>query len=197
MQQRHPGLRLLALLGSQATGTAHEDSDWDLGMLADPGLDLLGLRADLVDRLGTDRVDLVDLTSASAGRSSVTSTGSPTSCRWTRLTCCRRPRRRTPSSYTSGKAVQITIDLGVSWCVRAGLGAPPTYGDAFRRLASAGRLDPALADRLVRAVGLRNLVVDAYADLDLARVHEAALTGPGDLRAFAVVLAAATVPRDG
>lgn len=92
------------------------------------------------------------------------------------------------------QAVQITIDLGVSWCVRAGLGAPPTYGDAFRRLASAGRLDPALADRLVRAVGLRNLVVHAYADLDLVRVHEAAVTGPADLRAFAFVLAAATLP---
>ena len=85
------------------------------------------------------------------------------------------------------QAVQITIDLALSWCVRAGLGAPPTYGDAFRRLAAAGWLDAALAARLVRAVGLR-LVVHSYADLDLARVHEAARTGPADLRAFAATL---------
>ena len=86
------------------------------------------------------------------------------------------------------QAVQITIDLALSWCVRAGLGAPPTYGDAFRRLAGAGWLDDALAARLVRAVGLRNLVVHSYADLDLVRVHEAARTGPADLRVFAAAL---------
>ena len=86
------------------------------------------------------------------------------------------------------QAVQITIDLALSWCVRAGLGAPPTYGDAFRRLAATGWLDAALAARLVRAVGLRNLVVHSYADLDLVRVHEAARTGPADLRAFAAAL---------
>jgi len=86
------------------------------------------------------------------------------------------------------QAVQITIDLALSWCVRAGLGAPPTYGDAFRRLAAAGLLDKALAERLVRAVGLRNLVVHAYADLDQQRVHEAAPSGPPDLLSFAAAL---------
>jgi uncharacterized protein YutE (UPF0331/DUF86 family) len=88
------------------------------------------------------------------------------------------------------QAVQLTIDLAVAWCVRAGLGAPPTYGDAFRRLAAHGYLDGALAGRLVRAVGLRNVVVHAYADLDLAVVHAAAVTGPADLRAFAAALLA-------
>ena len=86
------------------------------------------------------------------------------------------------------QAVQMTIDLAVSWCVRAGLGAPPSYGEAFRRLASHGQLDTALAERLVRAVGLRNVVVHAYTDLDLAIVHGVARTGPADLRAFAAAL---------
>ncbi len=86
------------------------------------------------------------------------------------------------------QAVQMTIDLAVSWCVRAGLGAPPSYGEAFRRLAADGRMDPDLADRLVRAVGLRNIVVHAYTDLDLAVVHAAATTGPADLRGFAAAL---------
>lgn len=95
------------------------------------------------------------------------------------------------------QAVQITIDLGVSWCVRAGSGVPATYGDAFRRLAAAGGLDRGLADRLVRAVGLRNLVVHAYADLDLVPVHAPARTGPADLRAFAVALLAAWSPAGG
>jgi uncharacterized protein YutE (UPF0331/DUF86 family) len=86
------------------------------------------------------------------------------------------------------QSVQITIDLALSWCVRAGLGAPPTYGDAFRRLAAEGLLDDDLAGRLVRAVGFRNLVVHAYAGIDLGRVHEAARNGPDDLRSFVATL---------
>ena len=89
------------------------------------------------------------------------------------------------------QAIQLTIDLALSWCVRAGLGAPPTYADAFRRLAAAGLLPEALSGRLVRAVGFRNLLVHAYGDLDLTRVHAAATGGPADLRAFAAALLAA------
>lgn len=86
------------------------------------------------------------------------------------------------------QAVQITIDLAVSWCVRAGLGAPPTYAEAFRRLALHGLLEDGLAGRLARVAGFRNLVVHAYADLDLGRVHDAARAGPADLRDFAAQL---------
>lgn len=87
-------------------------------------------------------------------------------------------------------AVQLTIDLAVSWAVRAGLGVPPTYGDAFRMLARSGLLETELAQRLVAAAGFRNLVVHAYADLDLRRVHQAAQAGPADLRAFVAALLA-------
>jgi uncharacterized protein YutE (UPF0331/DUF86 family) len=82
------------------------------------------------------------------------------------------------------QAVQIVIDLAVTACVRLGLGSPPTYGDAFRRLERAGHIDAALADRLTRAAGFRNVVAHAYEAIDMARVHEAASKGPGDLRAF-------------
>lgn len=87
------------------------------------------------------------------------------------------------------QAVQITIDLAVSWCVRRGLGAPTTYGDAFVRLGRAGAVDAELAARLSRAAGFRNLLVHAYGDLDLARVHRIARDGPADLRAFLAALA--------
>lgn len=82
------------------------------------------------------------------------------------------------------QAVQIVIDLAVSLCVTLHLGAPANYGDAFRRLALAGHLDRALAERLARAAGFRNLVAHAYESIDLERVYEAAHRGPGDLRAF-------------
>ena len=82
------------------------------------------------------------------------------------------------------QAVQIVIDLAVSTCVGLGLGSPPSYGDAFRTLGQHGVIDRDLAERLARAAGFRNLVVHAYADLDLARVHAAAVHGPDDLLAF-------------
>lgn len=46
------------------------------------------------------------------------------------------------------QAVQIAIDLGVSACVKLGLGAPPTYAEAFRRLAEHEVIDVELAQRL-------------------------------------------------
>jgi uncharacterized protein YutE (UPF0331/DUF86 family) len=82
------------------------------------------------------------------------------------------------------QAVQIVIDLAVALCVRLSLGAPETYGNAFSRLARGGHLDDALAARLVKAAGFRNVVAQAYESLDMNRVHDAATNGPADLRAF-------------
>ena len=86
------------------------------------------------------------------------------------------------------QAVQTVIDLAVSTCVRRGLGAPSSYGDAFHKLAEAGIVDAALASRLTRAAGFRNVVAHAYASVDMARVYGAAKEDPPDLRAFLAVL---------
>ncbi len=64
----HPAttdVRLLVLHGSRARGDAVPESDWDLAYLAEPGLDVFGLNLALTTVLGTDRVDLVDLATAS------------------------------------------------------------------------------------------------------------------------------------
>jgi uncharacterized protein YutE (UPF0331/DUF86 family) len=82
------------------------------------------------------------------------------------------------------QAVQVVIDLAVSACVALDLGTPANYGEAFRRLAQAGVLDQALAERLTSAAGFRNVVAHAYEELDMERVHRAAQRGPADLRAF-------------
>ncbi|HEX9888484.1 MAG TPA: DUF86 domain-containing protein [Nitriliruptorales bacterium] len=82
------------------------------------------------------------------------------------------------------QATQLVIDVALSACLRLDLGAPPTYADAFDRLAGAGIIDADLRDRLVRATGFRNVLVHAYEQLDLSRVHAAAQQGPQDLRRF-------------
>lgn len=90
------------------------------------------------------------------------------------------------------QATQIAIDLAVSACVAHGVGTPQSYADAFRRLQSAGLIEAALADRLVRAAGFRNVIAHGYENLDMVRVHRAALSGPADLLAFVAALDRAT-----
>ena len=86
------------------------------------------------------------------------------------------------------QATQIVIDLALGACVHFSLGTPSGYGDAFRRLESAGWLDPALSANLVKAAGFRNTIAHAYETLDMRRVHAAAANGPRDLVAFLKVL---------
>ena len=86
------------------------------------------------------------------------------------------------------QAVQVVIDLAVAACLHLDLGAPGSYADAFRRLADAGVLDAAPAERLVRAAGFRNVVAHAYDDLDMRRVYRTAWEGPRDLEAFLAAL---------
>ena len=59
-----PGLDLLLLFGSRARGDAQSGSDWDFGYLAAPEFDLPALLAAVVETVGSDRVDLVDLARA-------------------------------------------------------------------------------------------------------------------------------------
>jgi len=113
-----------------------------------------------------------------------------------------RPEDLLPASDASDtvilhlwQAVQIVIDLAMSACVQLKLGAPATYADAFRVLATAGQIDRALADRLAKAAGFRNLVVHTYEHLDMARIHAAAKTGPADLREFLAALVRIQRPR--
>lgn len=82
------------------------------------------------------------------------------------------------------QAVQVVIDVAVAACLHFDLGAPASYADAFRRLAGARVIDDALATRLGRAAGFRNVVAHAYDQLDMARVFRAAQEGPPNLEAF-------------
>lgn len=56
-----PGLELLMVFGSRARTDAHPGSDWDLAYIAREGFDVAALLGVLVEAVGSDRVDLVDL----------------------------------------------------------------------------------------------------------------------------------------
>lgn len=88
------------------------------------------------------------------------------------------------------QAVQACIDLAVHACSHEALGVPDGPASAFALLAQAGLLDAPLATRLVRAAGLRNLVVHQYANVDTARLAGAIGDGLPDLDAFVCALRA-------
>jgi predicted nucleotidyltransferase len=66
LARSRPGLQVLLVFGSRARGDAHAGSDWDIGYLADTGFDAADLLARIVEGVGSDRVDLVNLAHASA-----------------------------------------------------------------------------------------------------------------------------------
>lgn len=63
--EKHAELQLLILFGSRAREDAKEGSDWDFGYIAPKNFDSTSLYTDLVVALGTDKIDLVDLSKAS------------------------------------------------------------------------------------------------------------------------------------
>lgn len=87
-------------------------------------------------------------------------------------------------------AIQACIDVGAHLVSELGLPTPDDYGQIFESLGKADRIDRDLAGRLSRAVGMRNLLVHEYLDIDLDRVWEA-LDDLDDLRSFARFAASA------
>lgn len=77
-------------------------------------------------------------------------------------------------------ALQAAIDLASHRVVQGGLPAPERYAQAFRLLAMHQGLDLDLAGQLSLAVGLRNLLVHDYADVDAERLFRS-LDYIGDL----------------
>ena len=65
LAQSTPRLELLMLFGSRARTDAQPHSDWDLGYLAEAGFDPVALLGSVVEAVGSDQVDLVDLRRAS------------------------------------------------------------------------------------------------------------------------------------
>jgi len=59
--QKHPKIELFMMFGSRARGDANEQSDWDFGYIAKSDFDPLELHTELILCLGTDHVDLVNL----------------------------------------------------------------------------------------------------------------------------------------
>lgn len=117
--------------------------------------------------------------------------------------CLRRVRDRRPDSVEAlladvdaqdvlvlnlSRAVQLCVDLALHLMSDMDLPPPETMAQSFDRLASAGVLDAALALRMRKAVGFRNIAVHAYDDIDWNIVHAIAARHLRDFEDFARVV---------
>ena len=88
-------------------------------------------------------------------------------------------------SFNLMLAVQSCADLAGHLIADEGWPAAVNLASGFNRLRDEGVISAAAAASLCKAVGLRNVVAHGYAGINPAMVHSAAVSGVGDLEAFA------------
>lgn len=81
-------------------------------------------------------------------------------------------------------AIQNCIDIAAHIVSEEGYGVPGSSNEMFYMLEENGFLEPALTEKLVKAVGLRNLIVHEYAQLDLEQIHRITQEEISDLNDF-------------
>jgi len=86
-------------------------------------------------------------------------------------------------------AIEACVDCAFHIVAEHGLPPPETARAAFEELARAGVIDAALAQKLGRAVGMRNVLVHDYTRVDRALLASAVRDDLGDLRAFGAKIA--------
>lgn len=85
--------------------------------------------------------------------------------------------------YGLFEAIQIVIDISCHVVNRHHLGAPASYAECVDLLRRAGYLDEDLAVAVAGMVGLRNILVHEYVQVDPERLYEL-LSRLDDLRQF-------------
>jgi uncharacterized protein YutE (UPF0331/DUF86 family) len=82
------------------------------------------------------------------------------------------------------ESIQIVIDLACELVSRRNLGSPASYRECIQILAQFNLVEAGLAASIEKMVGLRNLLVHDYDEIDVARLTPL-LNRLDDFRAFA------------
>ena len=85
------------------------------------------------------------------------------------------------------ECIQIIIDVSCSFVAEKNLGIPKNYSDCIQLIISNNYLDKDLGERIIRMVGLRNLLVHEYGVIDVQRLYEY-LDHLNDIRDFAIAI---------
>lgn len=81
-------------------------------------------------------------------------------------------------------AVQNCIDIAAHVISEQGLGVPGSNNEMFYCLEENGYINRQLAEKMVKAVGMRNLIVHEYGKLDLERIYQILQHDINDLQEF-------------
>jgi uncharacterized protein YutE (UPF0331/DUF86 family) len=83
------------------------------------------------------------------------------------------------------RAVQTCVDIGTHLLSDYTVSSPLTMADVFRAMAEKGLIDTVLSERLVRAVGFRNIAVHQYQSINWKIVYSIITSQMDDFRLFA------------
>jgi uncharacterized protein YutE (UPF0331/DUF86 family) len=81
-------------------------------------------------------------------------------------------------------AIQNCIDIAAHIISDEGLGIPGSTNEMFYLLEENGYLNNEITEKMVKAVGLRNLVVHEYSKIDLERIFEITQKDITDINEF-------------
>jgi uncharacterized protein YutE (UPF0331/DUF86 family) len=85
------------------------------------------------------------------------------------------------------ECIQIIIDVSCSFVAEKNLGIPKNYSECILIIVSNKYLDKDLGERIIKMVGLRNLLVHEYGIIDLNKLYEY-LNHLDDIRNFAIAI---------
>jgi uncharacterized protein YutE (UPF0331/DUF86 family) len=88
------------------------------------------------------------------------------------------------------RAIQLCVDSASIIISQNDDKSPQTMSDCFRCLAETQELEATLAERLIQAVGFRNLSVHSYEKIDWQIIHQILDTNLADLKDFAAMITA-------
>lgn len=91
-------------------------------------------------------------------------------------------------SFNLHLAIENCIDIAAHIISENGWGVPGSASEMFYVLETKGMLDPALTERMVKAVGLRNLIVHEYGNMDLKRLFSTVRKDLDDLNSFLSII---------
>jgi uncharacterized protein YutE (UPF0331/DUF86 family) len=87
-------------------------------------------------------------------------------------------------SFNLQLAIQNSIDIAAHIISEEGMGVPGSFTEMFYLLEENGYLSKELTEKMVRAVGFRNLLVHEYGKIDLKQVHQIANEHIQDLNKY-------------
>ena len=86
--------------------------------------------------------------------------------------------------YGLFESIQIVIDISCHLVTKYNLGNPKTYGECVEILRKEDYLQVSVADKLIGMIGLRNLLIHEYVEVDIKKLYNL-LNSLNDFNSFA------------